>query len=230
MTERAARLRRAPIYGIGRYTVGSDYFDFEIGWPEFDRDVAWARSLLTQSGIGANDMVLITAGQCEAPWISPVVRALKDLNATCLVAEVFGFDAGRSAWFLQSFPVKAVIGLGRDTVDGWAEKDLSPTELLKDVHAVWARPDAAPLLKDIGSTVAPFVMLGPALAMGIPGGGGAKFDPAEWRVHDNHGRLSVSTVANRAAQFDEAPTGLCGEVITIDGGMSAVHIADPTPM
>lgn len=226
MTARAAELPQAPIYGIGRYKVNSEDVDFEIGWPEFDRDVAWARGVLAAAGIGDGDVVLITAAQCEAPWLSPVLRAVKAIGATSLIAEVFSFDAGRTAWFLQSFPVKAVVGLGPDTVDGWTEKGLIPTELLAGVEVVWARPGARAKLAELGPRLAQLVMLGPALAMGQPGESAASVNPTEWRLDEADGDVVVTSIAERATSFDRAPTGIRARVATRAGGGQEVALAD----
>jgi hypothetical protein len=227
MTARAALLPKAPIYGIGRYEIGSDHFDFEFGWPEFDRDTAWAQSRLAQTGVAAGDMVLITAAPWESPWIAPVVRALKNLRAIYMTAEVFQFDAVRSAAFLQQFPVKAVVGLGAETLDGWAEKQLSAHDLLAAVQIIWARPQAINRLADMSSRVAPLIMVGPALAIGLPGQPGASLNAKEWRVVSQDGLLEISSVADRASSFDRAPTGLHGKVTESDAGILSVEVVEP---
>jgi len=217
MTARAAALPRAPIYGIGRYEAGAEQIDFEVGWPEFGRDTAWAQSQLKRAGLSAGDAVLITALACEGPWFGPVLRAIKALGITYLPAEVYAFDAGRSAAMLQQFDVKAFIGLGAETVDGWIEKSLSPQDLLKGVDVVWARPAAIAKLGDVSARVAPVFPLGPALAMGISGESAAEVNAAEWRIDDRGGLLNVSNVAERTAAFDRAPTGLRGTVTELNG-------------
>jgi hypothetical protein len=217
MTSRAAALPRAPIYGIGRYQAGSEQFDFEIGWPEFARDTAWAQSQLTRAGLAAGDTVLITALSCEGPWFGPVLRAMKALGITYLPAEVYAFDAGRSAAMLQQFDLKAVIGLGAETVDGWIDKELSPRELLKGVDIIWARPAALGKLADVRARVAPVFTIGPALALGTPGESAAEVNAAEWRIDDQGGLLKVSNMADRTTAFDRASTGLRGTVTDVDG-------------
>ncbi|WP_328353648.1 hypothetical protein OG976_22080 [Mycobacterium sp. NBC_00419] len=217
MTARAGQLPRAPIYGIARYEYGSEQFDFEIGWPEFERDTAWALERLTAAGLGAGDIAIVTAAACELPWFSPIVRAMKALRITYLPAEVYPFDAGRSAAFLQQFPVKAFVGLGADTVAGWTEKGLSPRDLLGGVESVWARPSAIALLSDVVAPIAPVFACGPALAMGSPGEPNAAVNEAEWRIDEEGGLLYVSNTADRAATFDRVPTGLHGHVTEVDG-------------
>lgn len=217
MMARSAEAPRAPIYGIGRYEIGSEQFDFEVGWPEFERDTAWAETRLTAAGLGPGDAVLITALACEGPWFGPVVRALRSLRVVYLPAEVYAFDAGRSAALLQQFDIKAVIGLGADTVDGWVEKDMTAKDLLRGVQSVWARPAALPKLAGVEANLAPVLSIGPALAMGIPGELDAEVNRAEWRVDAEDGVLQVSNLKSRAATFERTPTGVRGTVTERDG-------------
>jgi hypothetical protein len=217
MLARAAQSPRAPIYGIGRYEVGPEQFDFEIGWPEFSRDTEWAHAQLSSAGLQAGDAVLITAAACEGPWTGPVVRALKALRITYLPAEVYAFDAGRSAALLQQFDIKAFFGLGAETVDGWVEKGMSPQELLDGVDMIWARPAALSKLEGVTTRIAPVFRLGPALALGKPGEPHASVNAAEWRIDEQDGSLLVSNKASRASTFDRAPTGVCGTANEVDG-------------
>ena len=212
MLNRAASLPRAPIFGIGWYAVDGRDYDFEIGWPEVARDTEWAEGRLRRAGLTRGDVVLTTAAAWEGPWFAPVVRAIKNLGIVYLPAETYGFDAGRSAMLLQQFPVKAFVGLGPETVEGWAGLDLTPSALLADVAMVWARPDALPKLSEIAAKTSPVFALGPALAMGTPGEAGAEVNGAEWRVESHGVDLVVSTVGDRTASFEAAPTGLTGSV------------------
>jgi hypothetical protein len=217
MTARAAELPRAPLYGIGRFQAGSEQVDFEIGWPELERDTQWAQAQLQRAGLGAGDAVLLTALACEGPWFGPVVRALRALRITYLPAEVYAFDAGRSASLLQQFDVKAFIGLGAETVDGWVEKELSASDVLSGVELIWARPAALGQLAGVNAKVAPILPVGPALAMGAAGERDAEVNGSEWRIDEQDGELRMSNAADRAATFDRAPTGVRGVVTQTDG-------------
>jgi hypothetical protein len=225
MIARAASLPRPPIFGIGRCETGADPFDFEIGWPEVARDTAWARSLFTRAGLSASDVVLITAAAWESPWFAPLVHALREMAVTYVPAEIFSFDATRFATILQNFPVKAVVGLCADTIEGLRQQNLEVADLLADVEVVWARPDALPLLAAVRSRVAPIAMLGPAIAMGLPSQSGALVNAQEWRVRSHDGFLHVSTAADRATAFENFATGLRGTVTQVDGETLSVELA-----
>jgi hypothetical protein len=225
MLARAISLPKPPIFGIGRYEAGVDTIDFEIGWPEIERDSAWARSLLAEAGLKASDVVLVTAAAWESPWFAPIVRAIREIGIIYIPTEIFAFDVARFAAMLQYFPVKAVVGLGAETVNGLKQQDLVAADLLKDVQMVWARNDAVPLLDELGSRVATITMLGPALAMGMPGEPGALVNAREWRIGSRDGVLEVSSIGDRATTFEKVPTGLEGVVTAVDDDTLLVEFA-----
>jgi hypothetical protein len=221
MTAAATTLPRSPIAGIASCVVGTETREFEIGWDELERDIDWAETQLRATGLGPGDMVLSTISQWEGPWTTPVVRALRRIGVVILCAEVWSFDAKRTSMFLQRLPVKAIFGLGGETLSGLETEQPPIAELLRNVDMVWARPDALSRLKDVAPHVLPFVMLGPALALGLPGQPGAVVNAAEWTVDSEDGELVVSNARTRAAMFDRVPTGLRGSVRSVsDGAMT----------
>lgn len=212
MAAAALALPRSPLYGLGSYRVGSDVHDFEVGWDEFDRDSHWAEATLRASGIAPGDTVVVTSPNWENPWTSPVVHALRRIGAIYLPAEHFAWDARRVATFLQRLPVKAFVGLGAETIGGLKDAVPDMAELFGSVEIIWARQDALATLSELGLAAVPFVLLGPALAMGIPEQRGALVNATEWTVSAADGQLLVSTAATRATPVDSLPTGLHGTV------------------
>ncbi len=210
MTEAAAALGRAPIYGLAACRVGDAYLDFEIGWPEFERDTDWAGTILRRAGLGKGDMVLTTLTNWESPWGSTVTHALRNLGVTFLPAEVFAWDVRRVLMFLQRFPVKAVIGLGAQTLSAIGEAGAPVAEVLAGVEVIWARPKAAAMLGEHRGAVAPFARFGPALAMGLPGEAHALVNAHEWDVTATDRGLLVSSIGPRATDFREVPSGFRG--------------------
>lgn len=224
MTAAATALPRPPVFGIVSCPVGPDTRDFEVGWDEFERDVDWAESLLRSAGLGSGDLMLITISQWEGPWTTPVVRAVRRIGVTFLPAEVWSFDARRMWMFLQRLPVKAIFGLCADTLAGLEPEEPPIAELLRNVEIVWARPDALPRLKDVAPEVLPYVMLGPALALGVPGQSGVVVNAAEWSVDSEGGELVVSNARERAATFDRVPTGIRGSVRSVVDGAITIDL------
>jgi hypothetical protein len=218
MTAAATALPRSPLVGIASCQVGPNFLEFEIGWDEFERDVDWAESLLRSAGLTQGDLVLTTLSQWEGPWITPVVRALRRIGVTYLPAEVWSFDARRASMFLQRLPVKAVFGLAGETITGLESEQPPIAELLQNVEIVWARPDALCRLSGVAPEVLPFVMLGPALALGVPGRSGVVVNADEWTVESENGELVVSNARERAASFDRLSTGVRGSVRSVADG------------
>jgi len=226
MTTAAATLPRSPLYGIANWRAGTDEFEFDIGWDEFERDVNWTESLLRSTGLRAGDVVLITGQNCEGPWISPVAHALRRLGVTYTCAEVWAFDARRTSMFLQRLSIKAVFGLCAETLTALESEQPPIAELLQNVDFVWARPDALAKLSGVASEVMPFVVLGPAMGLGVPGQPGAVVNTDEWAVDSDEGKLVISTVRDRATMFDRAPTGVSGQVLSAADGRIAIDPDD----
>lgn len=230
MTAAATAFPRSPLFGIASYPIGPDNtLDFEIGWDEHERDVEWAESLLRSAGLAAGDLVLITINQWEGPWTNPVVSALRRIGAIFLTAEVWSFDARRTSMFLQRLPVKALFGLGADTLSGLESQDPPVVELLRDVELVWARPDAVRRLEGVAPAVLPYVIVGPALALGVPGKSGVVVNAAEWTVDSKDGELLVSNARERLTIFDRVPTGVRGSVRSVADGQATIDLETSGP-
>lgn len=224
MLAAAAGLPRPPLFGVATIRHADTEIDFEIGWEEFGRDTAWAESVLTTAGLRAGDIVLVNGPNSEGPWISPVVNALRRIGVTYLCSEIFGFDARRTSMFLQRLPVRAIIGLSGETVVALGEQEPPIGELMRNVETIWARLDAVPHLSGVAPAVVPFVRLGPALALGIPGRNGAFANAAEWAIEQGAGQLLVSNAGDRATVFDRVPTGVAGSVRGVADGLITLDI------
>jgi hypothetical protein len=125
---------------------------------------------------------------------------------------------------LQRLPVKAIFGLAGETLTGLESNDPPIAELLQNVEIVWARPDALLRLTGVAPQVLPYVMLGPALALGLPGRPGVVVNAAEWTVDSEDGQLVVSNARERAATFDHIPSGLRGSVRSVGEGVIAIDL------
>ena len=213
MAAAAGALPRAPIFGIGTYAIDSSLVDFELGWDELERDTDWAHSVLLESGVRKGHLVLFSSPNHEAPWTCPIVRALRRIGAPYATSETYGWDARRFAMYIRRLPVKAIIGIGAETVAA-LDSDGSLSTLLGEVGVVWARPDSVSRLQAVGIDAATYAPLGPALGLGLPGERGARVNGDEWDVFAISGRIHVSNRRPRATSFDGADTGRAGEVST----------------
>lgn len=224
MIAAATQLPRPPLYGIASYSAGAEEFEYELGWDEFERDTVWAQSQLQVAGLASGDLVLVSSNNSEGPWINPVVHALRRIGVTYLPVEVWEWDARRASMFLQRLPVKAVFGLGAETINGLQSQTPPIAELLQNVEMVWARPDALHALPAALPKVGPFVILGPATAIGLPGSTDAIVNAAEWTVDSEDGQLVVTNARIRATSFNRAPTGVRGVVRSITGDSITIEL------
>jgi len=206
----AAALRGpvSPLFGIGLYAEGAKQVPFEIGWAEFERDVRWAHRVLATWNIGKADRVLVSTPNFEGPWSSPLVKALRELEAPHSNAEPYGWDVRRSATFLRLLRFKAFIAVSGEVATGLL-REPGGAGLLGAVELIWARPDAIAPLREAGLEPALFAMLGPALGLECPQRSGVHLDPAEWRLSQG---LTLSTVGARAHTVRDLPVGLPGQV------------------
>jgi hypothetical protein len=212
MAATAARLPRGPIYGIGTYSVDDSRADFEIGWDELDRDSDWTHNVLVEAGIKRGDLVLFSTPNHEGPWTCPIVRSLRRIGAPYATSETYGWDSRRFAMYLRRLPVKAIIGIGGETVSALSDSEGTLSSLLGGVGVVWARPEAVSRLRDLHTGVATYAPIGPALGLGLPGEPGARVNGDEWAVAGIGGRIHVTNRRPRATTFVSADTGIFGEV------------------
>jgi hypothetical protein len=113
--------------------------------------------------------------------------------------------------YLRRLPVKAVVGLGAETVTA-LDSQRTLSTLLSGVDIVWARSDALSRLKAQRIDAAPFLPLGPALGLGMPGERGARVNGNEWTLAESQGRVLLTNKRPRATSFDAADSGVSGLV------------------
>jgi hypothetical protein len=85
-------------------------------------------------------------------------------------------------------------------------------EFFAKPRIIWARPDAVGELEQAGVECLPFVVLGPALGLGLPGGDGVYVDGEQWTLRSEHGQIMVSSGPTRSAELRDVATGFTGKV------------------
>jgi len=210
----AATLPRSSQWGIGRYEVAGQLVYFEVSWEDWQRDVAWARGLLADHGVGpvkgdgeAGGGLVIVGGMAESPWFDPVETAARELGAPYSIGEIYAFEAFRTGLYASRLPVTMIFGLDRTVAEGLGDELAG---VVARVPVIVARPDAVGLLTEAGAR--PFVVtrFGPALAVECPQRGGAHVNGAEWTLGERGAELFISTAGPRAHQVSEASLGLRG--------------------
>lgn len=218
---RAAKLQRPGIAWIGRYQVGADVIDFTVNEDDLARDSVWAAKVLTDYGIRRGSHILVTATPAETPWLDAFRVGSTRVEAVYSNAEPWNWDARRSEMYIRRLNTEMVIGLSAETVTAMGQLTDAAVRL-GSVRTILARPDALPVLSELGIDAGLYVRLGPALAVSSPDHAGLQYDEKEWAIESVDGQLVVSTVGPRATPCDRQPTGVAGEVTSTSGGSRIV--------
>ena len=203
----AAALPRPGPWGIGRYDVAGQPVFFEVGWDDWRRDVAWARAMLADYGVGPGSGLVVVGGMPESPWFDPFETAARELGAPYSIGEIYAFEAFRTGMYARRLPITMIFGLDRTVAEGLGDELAA---VMARVPVIVARPDAAGLLARAGARPFAVARVGPALAVECPHRGGAHLNGAEWILAERGGDLFISTAGPRAHQVREAPLGLRG--------------------
>lgn len=206
-TAAAATLGRPRQWGIGRYDVAGELVYFEVSWDDWERDVAWARALLSDHGIGTDSGLVIVGGMPESPWFDPFETAARQLGAPYSIGEIYAFEAFRTGMYARRLPITMIFGIDRTVAEGLGDELAG---VLARVPVAVARPDAAGLVAAAGGQ--PFIAtrVGPAIAVECPHRSGAHLNSAEWTLTERGGELFISTAGPRAHQVSQAALGLRG--------------------
>src|SRR5271167_1289469 len=193
-TAAAAALPRPGPWGIGRYDVAGQPVFFEVGWDDWQRDVAWARAMLADHGVGPGRGLIVVSGMPESPWFDPFETAARELGAPYSIGEIYAFEAFRTGLYASRLPVTMIFGLDRTVTEGLGDELAA---VVARVPVIVARPDAVGLLGGAGAR--PFVVtrVGPAIAVECPYRAGAHVNGAEWILTERGGELFISTAGPR---------------------------------
>ena len=203
----AAALPRPGPWGIGRYDVAGQPVFFEVGWDDWRRDVAWARAMLADHGVGPGSGLIVVSSMPESPWFDPFETAARELGAPYSIGETYAFEAFRTGMYARRLTITMIFGLDRAVTEGLGDE---LAEVVARVPVIVARPDAAGLLVAAGARPFLLARVGPALAVECPYRSGAHVNGAEWTLAERGGELSISTAGPRAHQVSRAPLGLRG--------------------
>jgi hypothetical protein len=213
-TAAAAALPRPRLWGVGRYEVAGQLVYFEVAWDDWRRDVAWARAVLADHGVGpekgdgeVGGGLVIVGGMAESPWFDPFETAAGELGAPYSVGEIYAFEAFRAGLYATRLPITMIFGIDRTVAEGLGDE---LAVVVARVPVIVARPDAMAVLAEAGAR--PFIVtrVGPAIAVECPYRSGAHLNGAEWTLAQRGGELFISTAGPRAHQVTQAPLGLRG--------------------
>jgi hypothetical protein len=207
-TAAAATLPRPRLWGVSRYEVAGQLVYFEVDWDDWRRDVAWARAMLADHGVGpVRGGLVIVGGMPESPWFDPFETAAAELGTPYSVGEIYAFEAFRTGLYAARLPITMIFGIDRTVAEGLGDE---LAVVVARVPVIVARPDAVAVLAEAGAR--PFIVtrVGPAVAVECPYRSGAHLNGAEWTLAQRGGELFISTAGPRAHQVNQAPLGLRG--------------------
>jgi hypothetical protein len=208
-TRAATAIPRPQMWGIGRDHHDGVPADFPVSWADWERDTAWAESVLAQHGVQPGTATLIVGGMPESPWFDPFETAVLRLGGHYSLGETHAFDAFRSGLYATRLQIELVFGINRAVAEGLADELAGA---LGGVRTILARPSAVPLLRAAGLSAGIVTRVGPALAVECPAREGAHLNGAEWAVTSADGELLLSTVGPRAHRLDAERVHVRGTV------------------
>ncbi|WP_433632452.1 hypothetical protein [Nocardia sp. CA-120079] len=216
--------RHPSLAGIGHFARPDGNRAFEIGWPECDRDTAWAARLLEVWGLAPGQHALLIGRNSEGPWLGPVVRALRESGVVFSNAEPYAWDVRRAATIVSLLPVKAIIGLPGEMVEPLLADDRAAAAMVDKAPVIWARRDALEPLRTAGLRPAEMAMLGPAFGLSCREDTGLHLDPEEWQVTAASARPHLTVTGDRRYRGRDIELNMNG---TIDEAPCACGLPGP---
>ena len=174
-------------------------------------DSRFARRLFTVAGIGAGDLVVLTAGASEYAQVWPYEAALESLGACIAIAENLRFDAGRTEMFLRRFSMRAAFGIGPAVLDGLHDMGKPLDKVFGNTPVIFARDLAVNRLRAVGLKPWRVETLGPAFAFEDPDGE-TYYDRDEWLIESDNGELVITALNDRANPLVRLRTGVGGAI------------------
>ena len=208
------------VWGVATFPLGDRQVAWEAGQDEI-RDDAMALAPRWQAlGIRKGERALFVTllSQAAHAWPMQIATLISGAQLSC--ADATGADAMRVAMFCRTLSFRAVVGVDEACLDGLADIDAAPADVLGDVPVVLAHPGAYRRLESSGLRPYRLLFCGPALGIGVEAGGPALVDAARWTVEaDPAGELRVTSLTDRHTPFTDQPTGVRGQVdpAVVDG-------------
>lgn len=202
-----------PLWGIAQYDDGTRRVPWPVSHAEIERGMGGAIPTLAGVGVDAGSRVLWCTLLSEAAHFWPLFIGTMLGGAQFSLADATAPDALRVGMFLRRLEYRAVMGVNDAVLDGFDELGRSYADVFGGVPVVGARPGAYERLRAVGLTPHWFVLCGPAVAIAVEPGGPARVDPGEWTLHEEYGRILVTSRRPRASVFDRTPTAIRGSLV-----------------
>jgi hypothetical protein len=180
-------------------------------------DAAWLEDLLESMGVRPGDVGYISYMNDQMAQYWPLFMACVSLGVPLATGMDMRFDASRLEMFLRRLPLKFVFGLSNELLLGLKATGHDLRAVLSRAAVLVAGPDTWAELEQLQLPHWKLLLLGPALAVQPPGGGGFVFDTREWQLTEDGGKLLITGAPVRAGRFERFDTGLRGRVFQVGG-------------
>jgi len=201
------------IWGVGSAPMASGLVHYPLSNRDVLADVDWAEGQLRALGVEAGSLIDLVHNYSECGQFWPYYLAGMRLGAQGMNGMATPWDVGRIEMYARRFPLRAVLGVSPQTVEGMAAFGLDAARVFAAVPVVGARGAAASALEALNLHPHRMTPLGPLILIAAPGEDAAAYDTAEWILEtDGEGRILVTSGAKRAARYDRLDTGYRGRV------------------
>lgn len=216
---------KVPPIVVGRYINAAGEREFlPYSLMEIERGRLAALRVLRTFRFRTGGNIAFTSMWDESAQLLAVERAVMSYGMVVVSADSSWFDAGRAETITRRFDLKGAMAIGPGTLEGLQKMGFDPAKVF-DKLIVWARPGAYEQLLALPSlNVHRCMEVGPAFAIECAAKSGAHLDPFEWKVESVDGEIVLTSLLERAANFDRYRTGLKGRVMH---GVCACGSADP---
>jgi hypothetical protein len=201
------------IWGVGSAPAAGGLVHYPLSNRDVLADVDWAQGQLRALGVKAGSLIDLVHNYSECGQFWPYYLAAMRLGAQVMNGMATPWDAGRVEMYARRFPLHAVLGVTRQTVEGLAMFGLDAAKVFGDLPVIGARGQAASALEVLNLRPHRMTLLGPLILIAAPGQDPA-YDTAEWTLEtDGEGRILVTSGSGRAARYERLDTGLRGRVV-----------------
>jgi len=207
------------IWGVGSAPMAGGLAHYPLSNRDVLADVDWAEGQLRALGVEAGSLIDLVHNYSECGQFWPYYLAAIRLGAQVMNGMATPWDAGRVEMYVRRFPLRAVLGVSPQTVEGLAMFGLDAGKAFAALPVLGARGSAASALEALNLRPHRMTLLGPMILIAGPGERDAAYDAAQWTLEtDDAGRILVTSGASRAARYDRQDTGFRGRVA--DGRVS----------
>jgi hypothetical protein len=204
----------ASLWAIGTAPSAGGPVEYALSNRDVEADALWAARQLDALGIGQGSLIDLIHNYREGGQFWPFYLAALRIGAVVLNGMATPWDVGRTEMYARRFDLRAVVGVGEQTLEGLGSFGFDPAKVFDRLPVLVAREGAVAALKAAGLDPHSLAVVGPIVLISAPGEEGALYDTDEWAVEAQaEGRLSVTAVGPRACGFDRLDTGRTGRVV-----------------